>query len=286
LKAGAAYLPLDPDYPARRLALMLDDVEPVCVLTTGETAPTLPQTSRLLILDSPETIDALARCPRSNPGQTERARPLRPQHPAYIIYTSGSTGVPKGVVIPHRAIATHLFWIRHVYSLTNSDKILQMTNLSFDASMWELYPPLLSGGRLVVAPPGAQRDPEMILDLIKRYEITAIQAVPSFISELLKSEAISNCRGLRHVFAGGEALSKELVEEFYARTGAELHNTYGPTEATVDTTWGVCDRGDLSGVVSIGSPVWNTRVYVLDVNLRPAPVGIVGELYVGGVRLA
>ncbi|QKW29935.1 amino acid adenylation domain-containing protein [Streptomyces seoulensis] len=278
LKAGAAYLPLDPDYPAQRLAYMLQDAAPVCAIT--DRAGRLPEDTGVPLVDL-GTLDVSGR-PWVNP-----ARALTPAHPAYVIYTSGSTGRPKGVVVPHSAIDNRLRWMQHAYGLTGQDRVLQKTPSSFDVSVWEFFWPLREGATLVVAEPGAHKDPARLARLIREQAVTTCHFVPSMLQVFLAEPAAADCAGpLRRVFCSGEALPRESAHVF-ARTlpGVALHNLYGPTEAAVDVTYHACDP-DGSGPVPIGRPVWNTRLYVLDAARRPCPPGVPGELYLAGRQLA
>ncbi|MFK4106265.1 amino acid adenylation domain-containing protein [Streptomyces sp. NPDC019531] len=278
LKAGAAYLPLDPDYPAQRLTYMLQDAAPVCAIT--DRAERLPEDTgtALVVLDQ---VDVSAR-PRINP-----ARALTPGHPAYVIYTSGSTGRPKGVVVPHRAIDNRLRWMQHEYGLTTGDRVLQKTPSSFDVSVWEFFWPLREGAALVVAEPGGHKDPVYLARLIHEQAVTTCHFVPSMLQVLLACPDATACADvLRRVFCSGEALPRETANAFgRALPGVELHNLYGPTEAAVDVTYHAC-APEASGSVPIGRPVWNTRLYVLDVALQPCPPGVPGELFLAGVQLA
>ncbi|MFJ9695062.1 amino acid adenylation domain-containing protein [Kitasatospora sp. NPDC101183] len=278
LRTGAAYLPVDPDYPADRIAYLLDDAAPVLLLShstvghpAGEDVPTL-------VLDElPETDDA--------PGGTHDAP--SPADAAYVIYTSGSTGRPKGVVVPHEGIVNRLLWMQAAYGLTEDDRVLQKTPSGFDVSVWEFFWPLITGAVLVVARPDGHRDPAYLAELIREQRITTAHFVPSMLQAFVDETAAAGCTGLRRVIASGEALPVELVARFRALLpGVPLHNLYGPTEASVDVTFWECvpEPGETS--VPIGRPVWNTRVHVLDAELRPAAIGETGELYLSGVQLA
>ncbi|WP_345029090.1 amino acid adenylation domain-containing protein [Kutzneria kofuensis] len=274
LKAGAAYLPLDPGYPAERIEFMLADAEPTLVLTTEATG-----LSDALVLDSPAIIDELAGLPATTPKVV-----LRPENPAYVIYTSGSTGRPKGVVVPHAGIVNRLLWMQHEYGLTADDKVLQKTPSSFDVSVWEFLWPLLVGATEVVARPDGHKDPAYLARLIREQEITTVHFVPSMLQVCLQEPAAAQCTSLRRVLCSGEALPPEAVALFHRTLNAELHNLYGPTEASVDvTSWHLATA---DSTVPIGRPVWNTRTYVLDSALRPVPPGTPGELYLAGVQLA
>ncbi|MBF8188608.1 amino acid adenylation domain-containing protein [Nonomuraea sp. K274] len=256
LKTGAAYLPVDPDYPAERATFMLADAEPVTTLRT-------------LTLD-------LA-------GQAGPGVRVDPRNPAYVIYTSGSTGRPKGVVVSHEAIVNRIRWMQAEYGLTAEDRVLQKTPSSFDVSVWEFFWPLVTGATLVVAEPGGHRDAAYLAALIQRERVTTVHFVPSMLRAFLADPDATGCTGLRTVICSGEALPAGLAAGFHASLpGTGLHNLYGPTEAAVDVTFWPCRPG-VEGPVPIGRPVWNTTIHVLDQNLRPASYG---ELYIGGVQVA
>ncbi|MYS69570.1 AMP-binding protein, partial [Streptomyces sp. SID5926] len=222
-------LPLDPDYPAARLTYMLRDAAPVCAVT--DRAGRLPDgtDAEVVVLDG---LDV------SSHAWTDPARALTPAHPAYVIYTSGSTGRPKGVVVPHRAIDNRLRWMQHEYGLTAADRVLQKTPSSFDVSVWELFWPLREGATLVVAEPGAHKDPVHLARLIREQDITTCHFVPSMLQVFLGTPEASGCAAaLRRVFCSGEALPRETASAFArALPGVRLHNLYGPTEAAVDVT--------------------------------------------------
>ncbi|MER8033008.1 non-ribosomal peptide synthase/polyketide synthase [Streptomyces bauhiniae] len=255
-RAGAAYLPLDPDYPADRLALMVEDARPVCVIR--DALPTGPEA------DLPTSYD--------------------PRSPAYVIYTSGSTGRPKGVVVPHVGIVNRLLWMQDAYGLTGEDRVLQKTPSSFDVSVWEFFWPLITGAALVIARPEGHRDPAYLVRLIREQGITTVHFVPSMLQLFLEEPSAAECTGLRRVMCSGEALPAALTRRFHEVLTAGLHNLYGPTEASVDVT--ATEIGPGATTVPIGRPVWNTRTYVLDAGLKPVPPGVAGELYLAGVQLA
>ncbi|MEU3521413.1 amino acid adenylation domain-containing protein [Streptomyces sp. NPDC006654] len=273
LKAGGAYLPLDPDYPADRLAFMLEDSGARAVITDPGLAP--------LVRDrAPHLVDITADIPRT------RAHPpavaAAPEHPAYLIYTSGSTGRPKGVLIEHRAIVNRLHWMQETYGLGADDRVLQKTPYSFDVSVWEFFWPLITGATLVLARPGGHRDPAYLADLIRTEAITTVHFVPSMLRAFLAGP-LPALPSLRRMVCSGEALPADLVTAVHERIGCELHNLYGPTEAAVDVTATRCEPGL---PVTIGRPIANTRTYILDDALRPVPIGVPGELLLGGVQLA
>ncbi|WP_326701205.1 amino acid adenylation domain-containing protein [Streptomyces sp. NBC_01754] len=277
LKSGAAYLPLDPEYPAGRVTHMLDDAAPVCAIT--DRAHRLPKDTGtpLVVLDGLDLSGYLW----ANP-----ARPLTPAHPAYVIYTSGSTGRPKGVVVSHGAIDNRLRWMQGAYGLTAGDRVLQKTPSSFDVSVWEFFWPLRQGAALVVADPGGHKDPSYLARLIREQSVTTCHFVPSMLQVFLAEADPEACGSLRRVFCSGEALPRETAAAFHrALPGTGLHNLYGPTEAAVDVTHHACEA-DGTGPVPIGRPVWNTRLYVLDAALQPCPPGVPGELFLAGRQLA
>ncbi|WP_016908089.1 non-ribosomal peptide synthetase [Streptomyces xiaopingdaonensis] len=279
-KSGAAFLPLDPEYPPERLAYMLDDAAPVCAVAdrTGR----LPEHGRpQLLLDDPGTRERLDACPAVNP-----PRALTPAHPAYVLYTSGSTGRPKGVVVSHGAIDNRLRWMQDTYRLRSDDRVLQKTPSSFDVSVWEFFWPLREGATLVVAEPGSHRDPARLAATVAEHAVTTCHFVPSMLQVFLAEADASRCASLRRVFCSGEALPRETAHTFArALPEVELHNLYGPTEAAVDVTHHACVPEE-TGPVPIGAPVWNTRLYVLDPALQPCPPGVTGELHLAGAQLA
>ncbi len=275
LRSGAAFLPIDPEYPAERIAHLLDDASPVAVVGTTSLSGLLPFTvdSKLLLLD-----DSVL---PGDPGAVPPVHVLA-SGAAYLLYTSGSTGKPKGVLVPHAALANRLLWMRDTYRLSAGDRVLQKTSCGFDVSVWEFLLPLISGATLVVARPGGHRDPAYLAEVIRREGVTDAHFVPSVLREFLPEAAGT---GLRRVYASGEALSAALRAQFHRTLDAELHNLYGPTEAAIDVTSWTSPAGE-AAVVPIGRPVWNTQAYVLDEWLRPVPPGVAGELYLGGVQLA
>ncbi|WP_285498419.1 non-ribosomal peptide synthetase, partial [Actinomadura sp. NBRC 104425] len=265
LKAGAAYLPVDPGYPAERIALMLEDAAPA------------------VVLDDP---DAVARWSvPDGGGRADRAVDAR--SPAYLIYTSGSTGRPKGVLVSHHSIVNRLVWMRDHYRIGAGDRVMQKTPTVFDVSVWELFCTLISGATLVIARPGGHRDPGYVADLVRTRQVTVLHFVPSMLDAFLLDSAVGELPSLRMVVCSGEALPPDTQARFFAAFGdVELHNLYGPTEAAVDVTAWRCTPGHDGRPVPIGAPVANTRVYVLDDRLEPVAPGVTGELYLAGVQLA
>ncbi|WP_162002705.1 AMP-binding protein, partial [Streptomyces sp. CB01881] len=257
VKAGAAYVPVDPQYPAERITQMLRDAAPQCVLTHTPTDHLLPDSEGVprLVLDDPGTQALLA----TRPGHAPQPG-LLPEHPAYLIYTSGSTGTPKGVALAHRGIVNRLAWMQAEYPLDASDRVLQKTPYGFDVSVWEFFWPLTCGATLVVAKPDGHRDPAYLAGLINTEGVTVTHFIPSMLQAFLQEPAAATCTGLTTVFCSGEALPAQLCDQFSALLGAGLHNLYGPTEAAIDVTaWThTADSTPTGPSAPIGRPVWNT----------------------------
>ncbi|WP_084529817.1 non-ribosomal peptide synthetase [Nocardia crassostreae] len=271
LKAGAAYLPIDPAYPDDRIDYLVADARPALVMGRVE-------------LDAAES--AAAELPQANPADADRVRPLRPENLAYVIYTSGSTGKPKGVPVAHAAIADHVVSFTAEWGMTSQDRLLQSSSVSFDASLLDIFVTLALGARLVVPKPDAFRDIRYVADLITRQGVTVLHMVPSMLSTFLLLPEVSEWRALRHVPVGGEALPGEVADKFAGVFDAELRNHYGPTEAVVCATHMPVEGPQGTGIVPIGVPNRNVHAYVLDEALQLVPAGVVGELYLGGDQLA
>ncbi|CAN7333611.1 amino acid adenylation domain-containing protein [Phenylobacterium sp. LjRoot225] len=288
IEAGAAYLPLDAGYPDERLAMMLEDARPRLIVTETALAERFAGLGELML------FDALAPEPQFGhaPAPTPAGDGLTPERPAYLIYTSGSTGRPKGVLVSHRAIVNRLAWMQHEYRLSPGEPVLQKTPCSFDVSVWEFFWPLLEGASLVMAPPDAHRDPDALLQLVARDQVSTLHFVPSMLAAFLSwieddpEGRVPMTASLKRIFCSGEALPRTLAERCGRLVGADLHNLYGPTEAAVDVTYRPAAEATSGAGVPIGRPVWNTRLRILDPMLRPAPVGVPGELYLSGVQLA
>ena len=280
LKSGAAYVPYDPELPASRLKMMLEDSRPVCVITQRDLRGELAAyTGEVIALDSCGKL--LDSQPASNPGI-----PVAPRDAIYAIYTSGSTGVPKAAINTHEAVANRILWMQDEYQLDANDRILQKTPYSFDVSVWEFFWPLTFGATLVIAEPGGHKDPAYLADLIEAEGITTMHFVPSMLREFLEVPKLDGCGGLKRVFSSGEALPRELTQKFYRRLSAQLHNLYGPTEAAVDVTYWDCATPTPCATVPIGRPIANVKTYILDGHLAPVPVGVAGELHLGGIAVA
>jgi amino acid adenylation domain-containing protein len=282
LKAGAAYVPLDPEYPAAHLEDVLGDSGAEVVLTTADLEAGLPGGESLRVVRLDADWDEIAAAPERTP-----TVPPHPDHPAYVLYTSGSTGRPKGVVVSHRAVVNHMLWMQHEYPLTAGDAVLQRTPYGFDASVWEFYAPLAVGARLVLTRAHNHLNVDQLASSLTLHGITVLQVVPSLLKVLLEAPAFVENRTLRRVFCGGEELTRELAERFFSLSESELINLYGPTETTIQVVTWRCVRDETAAAqVPIGRPITNVRAYVLDGQMQPRPVGLRGELYVGGAALA
>jgi amino acid adenylation domain-containing protein len=281
LKAGGAYVPLDPEYPRDRLTFLLEDSAAPVLLTRTGLLPRLPASAARVVCadaaDAPFATESDANLPPV----------VTPDNLAYVLYTSGSTGRPKGVQVEHRAVVSHLSWMQQAFPLSRDDRVAMKYPLAFDPSVLEIFGTLLAGARLVVAAPHGHFDPDYLGSLVQTHAITLLDVVPTLLEALLERPAFPLCRSLRRVFCGGDTLAPALAQKvFAALPGVELVNFYGPTEATISATWWVCQPDDPRPVVPIGRPVGNARVYVLDPRMNPVPIGVTGELYIGGTGLA
>jgi nonribosomal peptide synthetase DhbF len=275
LKAGGAYVPLDPEYPQARIKGMLEDARPQCVLTNSKLKQMLPAETSALSVDTAAFLDTVAREGEGNLSDAERSSALLPQHAAYVIYTSGSTGRPKGVVIEHRSVTSFIAWAGSVYRREEWDGVVASTSICFDLSIFELFATLSHGGRVLLVQSAVE-----VSGMAAREQVRLINTVPSAARALLESSALP--RSMRTINLAGEALPNRLVQELYELGHVErVYNLYGPTEDTTYSTFTVCRRG-VEEEPTIGSPVWNTRAYVLDGYLQPQPIGAAGELYLTG----
>ena len=277
MQAGAAYLALDPDYPADRLRLMLDDADPVAVVTNRALAAALPgmEEQMAIVVDDAATAAWIAAQPAGPPTVD-----LRPEHPAYVIYTSGSTGRPKGVVVPHAGVAKLIDTQHEVYGVTEASRVLQFASPSFDLAFWELCQALCSGGTLVLIPPERRVAGPELTDYIAAQRVTHLALPPSVLTTLPPEAHLPPGVSM---LCGTEAVPPEVVARFAA--GRRMFNAYGPTEATVNSTLFLCPP-DHRGPVPIGAPDPHVRAYVLDERLGLVPPGTAGELYLGGQGLA
>lgn len=280
VRAGSAFLPLDPSDPEERRSFMMRDCG-INVLISQKDGPTFSPGGHGHVVYLEEALQGLAghnHAPRTNDTIADNA--------AYVIFTSGSTGKPKGVMNTHGAIINRLAWMQERYVLSAADTVLQKTTFTFDVSVWEFFWPLIAGARLVIARPEGHKDPDYIAEIIAEQRVTTIHFVPSMLKAFLEdgSRVISN--SLRLVICSGEELSPELAKTVSARTSAGLHNLYGPTEAAIDVTAWQCTAEEDRPRVPIGYPISNIKVYALDDLYHPVPVGAAGELFISGAGLA
>ncbi|MGH7773246.1 MAG: amino acid adenylation domain-containing protein, partial [Candidatus Binatia bacterium] len=273
MKAGGAYAPLDPDYPSQRIEFMLEDSKATVLLTQTQLANFLPDHG-LHVVRMDRDWKAIARESQENPP------PLaEPHNLAYVIYTSGSTGKPKGVQITHKSLVNFLESMRQEPGLTDQDVLLSVTTISFDIAGLELYLPMIVGGRVVLVSRKVAADGTRLIELLENSGITVMQATPATWHLLLQAGWAGTPK--LKILCGGEALSPDLAEALLLR-GVSMWNLYGPTETTIwSTSWKVGE-----GPVSMGRPIANTQIYLLDSNLQPVPIGVPGELHIGGVGLA
>lgn len=280
LKAGGAYVPLDPNYPQERLNYLLEDTQLKIIITDQFNRELLAQYQGIVIcLDTDWPTIIQENQDNCNSGVTG-------ENLAYVIYTSGSTGKPKGAMNTHQGIKNRLLWMQETYHLTPSDRILQKTPFSFDVSVWEFFWPLLAGATLVVAKPEGHKDSTYLIKLIQAQQITTLHFVPSMLRVFLQEPGLEKCNCLQRVICSGEALTLDITQSFFEHFNCELQNLYGPTEAAIDVTYWPCLPDSQRSIVPIGRPIANTQIYILNADLQPVPVGMVGELHIGGIGLA
>ncbi|MFJ8623278.1 amino acid adenylation domain-containing protein [Kitasatospora sp. NPDC093550] len=279
LKAGSVYVPIDPEYPAARREHLLRDS--AAALLIADASHDLPGFPADVVLGAAFDWAALP----AGDGAADLP-PVDPAGAAYAVYTSGSTGLPKGVLVPHEGIRNRVLWTVERHGLTAGDRILQKTTIGFDAAMWEFLAPLVCGATVVLAPDGAHRDPAAMLRAVAEHGVTVLQLVPSVLSTLVDQPGLARCTSLRLVFCAGEPLPARLCDRLLDQVDVELYNTYGPTECSIDVTAWRYRPEDHARTVSIGRPLDNLRILVLDRDDNLAPVGVPGELCVVGVGLA
>lgn len=276
LKAGGAYVPFDPSFPRERLSYLVQD-SGVPILLVQDAFSASFDSQRLIV-----SLDAECRTLHNQSTANPRTS-VSPDNLAYLIYTSGSTGNPKGAMNSHRGVCNLLQSAQAKYELDAKDRVLQNTTFAFDASIWELFWPLTAGASLVLARPGGHRDSAYLRDLINESQITTVQIVPSMLSAFLDEPGVESCVSLRLVLAGAEVLPVAVVRRFFSRLNAKLYNTYGPTEASVDATAFTCSPNDLRSSIPIGAPNANIQTYILNSQFERCPIGVAGELHIGGV---
>jgi amino acid adenylation domain-containing protein len=279
LKAGAAYLPIDPSLPRERVRFLIEDSGTDIVICERGLCELHEGVAAQVIHMDP------ASWPIRDDSDSESVSEVPGENAAYVMYTSGSTGLPKGVVSTHAGIVNRLRWMQRTFYLDPAAVVLQKTPFSFDVSVWELFWPLTVGAKLVVASPGGHRDPAYLADVINRERVSDIHFVPSMLRSFLQAPYVERCTTLNRIFCSGEALTFELVQGALSMLNVELHNLYGPTEASVEVSWFVCN-GKESRSIPIGKPIGNLQLYVLDSYLQPVPPGVVGDLFIGGAGLA
>ncbi|HYM00220.1 MAG TPA: amino acid adenylation domain-containing protein, partial [Blastocatellia bacterium] len=282
LKAGAAYLPIDPSLPPARIQFMIEDAGATVVVNQEHLKKTMPATAARTVTLSREGLpDSISPDPA-----IYAASDAGPDNLAYVIYTSGSTGKPKGIGVTHRSIRNHMLWLVQDCPITEDDRVLQKTAFGFDASIWEFFAPLMTGAQLVMASPDGHQDARYLTKLMAEQSTTVVQFVPSMLRIVLGESGFARCRSLKAVYCGGEALTTEIKTKFAASSAATLRNLYGPTEATIDATSWECERSAELENVPIGRPIPNTQAHILDRRFEPVPIGLTGELYLGGQCLA
>ncbi|HET7112590.1 MAG TPA: amino acid adenylation domain-containing protein, partial [Pyrinomonadaceae bacterium] len=280
LKAGAAYVPLDPAYPRERLGFMLEDANATVLITQQSLVEKLPEMRQTVVLMDTDR-EAIQAQSRENPTTHVSAENL-----IYVIYTSGTTGQPKGAMLAHREVVNCVLWMQETYALTPHDRMLCKTTLNFDPSVWEIFWPFLTGGQVVLSAPGDEQDTAALLRTIIEREVTIAYMVPSLLTLFLTEREVERAASLRQMICGGESLPDEVVKQFYHRLPqATLHHSYGPTETAIASSETVCRRDTVNRVTPIGRPLANTQLYVLDRLMQPLPIGLIGELYIGGIGL-
>ena len=291
LKAGAAYLPIDPEIPVARRQFMLDDSNSKLIITSARHLGSLRSSNRnmsiAIDLEDKQIGQELVTFSDSIVTQAERLTPLLPKHLAYLIYTSGSTGIPKGTGNSHEAVVNHMLWVQSALKLKAHDRVLQKTALGFDVAVFEWFLPLMAGSTLVIATPDGHKDPEYLKNTIERHGITVIHFVASMLGMFLEQVEINRCSTLRQIVTSGEAVTGSLQEQVFKRFPAiALWDLYGPTEAAIHVAQWLCRPEDGINTPPIGHPIWNTQLFILDTSLEPVPDGVVGELYIAGLSLA
>ncbi|MCZ4521275.1 non-ribosomal peptide synthase/polyketide synthase [Rhodococcus ruber] len=280
-KAGGVYVPIDPSRPSDRVHHILEAAAPLVILSAHRDAFEASGDVPIILVDGDLPTEVSA-APVTN---AERIAPLRAANTAYVIFTSGSTGEPKGVAVSHGAIVNQMLWQREHYGIGSEDVVLLKTAATFDLSVWEFWVAPISGGSIAIAEADRHRDADYLVDLMRTESVTTLHTVPSMLDSLIVASAGELPPSLRRILAIGEALPVATAERARRSSVARLDNLYGPTEAAVSVTSHEV-AGTSVGSVSIGSPEWNTQVYVLDARLAPVPPGVAGELYLAGVQLA
>ncbi|MFP4976673.1 amino acid adenylation domain-containing protein [Paenibacillus sp. CN-4] len=277
LKCGGSFMPLDPQLPLKRLNHMIWESSCALIITQEQYA-------NLFAGMHDVVVSGISSYPPDISYELVRNESAEPSDLAYVIYTSGSTGTPKGAMNSYGGLCNRLCWMQQQFGLDETDKVLQKTPLTFDVAVWELLWPLLHGAELVLARPEKQHDPEYIGNIIVERQITTIHFVPAILKLFIDSYRVERCISLKNVICSGEELSTALRDSFFSKSGAHLFNLYGPAEAAIDVTWWDCaEKKDHLSSVPIGKPISNLQIYILDTNLLPVPVGVYGEICIGGI---
>jgi amino acid adenylation domain-containing protein len=284
LKSGAAYVPIDPGYPYERISYILKDTGAKVIITTSDRSSVLQaqEGQRLIMMDTDWSVIA-------KEDKASLSQQSRPGNVAYVIYTSGSTGIPKGVMIEHKGLYNRILWAQEYFKLESKDVFLQKTNFCFDVSVWELLWPMITGSKLVFAEPGLHKDIAYLKSVVNKEAVTIMHFVPYALNGFLEEIHNGEVQSLKKVICSGEALSPATVDVFKEKLkSVELYNLYGPTEASIDVSyWHLGASGYQSGMnIPIGRPVANTQLYILDKENQVCPVGVIGEICIGGVQLA
>jgi amino acid adenylation domain-containing protein len=286
-KAGGAYMPMDPNYPAERMEMILEDARPKLILTNRKSETSIPGRFRKIYLDD------ILTSPLSD-NEDSPVTGVKSNNLAYLIYTSGSTGKPKGVMIEHHSVINKIEWMQYQHPLNHEDAIMLKTPVTFDVSVWELFWWMFNGAKLAILPPGGEKEPKTIIEDVEAHKVTTIIFVPSmfapFVAYVRANQSASRLKSLKWIIQIGEALSPQLVNDFNQLLTPEFNplmvNTYGPTEATVAVSWYNCPKGDQIEKIYIGKPISNTRLLVLNHKNKIQPIGVPGELVITGVNLS
>ena len=279
LKSGGVYVPLDINYPEKRLDYMISQSEISLIITDDKLVNKIPANKKIKYINLDNESEIIESCSKSSPNIK-----VHPDNLAYIIFTSGSTGEPKGVSIPHKGISNRLSWGRELNNIGYEDRFLQSSSISFDASLWQIFGPLVSGACLILADSDNYQDPQYLAQTISQENVTIADFVPTMLGLIVnESDGLDNT--LRCVTCGGESLHLSVRDSFFSHfSSSDLFNCYGPTETSIDATYWACDKN--SSNISIGRPIANAGAYILDDNLQAVPIGVTGELYIKGTGLA
>lgn len=279
-KAGGAILPLEPGYPRERTAFMLRESGVQLILTQASLLEALPKHDALVLCVDRDWPAIAGHSAKNLPND------LRPEHLAYVVYTSGSIGAPKGVMLTQKNLCNRLLWGVRAFHIDEGERYLQNASWAYDAALWSLMEPWVAGGRTVIARSKSRGDPKYLIELMAATQVTFLAITPTMLHALLETGGLGTCSSLRHVFAWGERLAPELADRFSRHSKAALYNVYGQTETCVSVLHWRCRAGASARQIPVGRPHANAQAYILDPDLRPVPVGVPGELYIGGAGVA